>query len=81
MFSDKHYVPAIKWRQGEYGALEDLRTHHKAELTPLVDVPPTPWDFAEERPTKSIDAHTARMPIRWRRHGVPNGRSSWTWAW
>ena len=62
MFSDKHYVPAIKWRQGEYGALEELRAHHKVDITPLVDVPPIPWDFAEERPTKTIDTHVARMP-------------------
>jgi hypothetical protein len=62
MFSDKHYVPAIKWKQGEFMALEDLRPHHKAELTPLVDVPSIPWDFAEERPTKTIDAHLARIP-------------------
>lgn len=53
MFPDKHYVPAIKWKQGEYMALEELHPHHKAELTPLVDVPPIPWDFAEERPTRS----------------------------
>lgn len=62
MFADKHYVPALKWRQGEYMALEELRPHHKAHLTPLIDVPPIPWDFAEERPAKSIDAHIARMP-------------------
>lgn len=62
MFSDKHYVPAIKWRQGEYTALEELRAHHKADLTPLVDVPPIPWDFAEERPTKTIDSHLSKIP-------------------
>lgn len=61
MFSDKHYVPAIKWKQGEYMALEELRPHHKAYLTPLVDIPPIPWDFKDERPAKSIDSHLDKI--------------------
>lgn len=61
MFNDKHYVPAIKWKQGEYMALEELKPHHKPYLTPLVDIPPIPWDFKEERPAKSIDSHLDKI--------------------
>ena len=62
MFSEKHYVPAVRWRQGEYGALEELHSQHRRYITPLVDIPPLPWDFAEERPSKTIDQHLARIP-------------------
>ena len=61
MFSDRHYVPAIKWKQGEYMALEELKPHHKPHLTPLVDIPAIPWDFKEERPAKSIDSHLDKI--------------------
>jgi hypothetical protein len=62
MFGDRHYVPALRWRQGEFGALQELSNTQKNGITPLIDVPPIPWDFAEEKPAKTIDAHLARMP-------------------
>jgi hypothetical protein len=62
MFDHKHYVPAIKWRQGEYLALQELSAAQKQWITPLVDVAPIPWDFENETPAKSIDEHLARMP-------------------
>lgn len=62
MFSDKHYVPTIKWRQGEYTALEALKPFHKSELTPLIEIPAVPWDYAKEKPAKSIDDHIDKIP-------------------
>jgi len=64
LFTDKHYVPAIKWRQGEFGALEELQPYHKKALTPLVDVPAIPWDFTDEQPAKTIDQHVAKTPAQ-----------------
>lgn len=62
MFSDKHYVSAIRWRQGEYGALQELRADQRQSLTPLVDIPSIPWNFEDERPSRTIDQHLNNVP-------------------
>jgi hypothetical protein len=62
MFSSKHYVPAIRWRQGEYLALQELTDAQRRRMTPLVDIPPVPWDYEEDAPSKTIDQHLARVP-------------------
>ena len=59
-FGSKHYVPALRWRQGEFSALQELRPDQKSEITPLIDIAPIPWDFAEEQPAKTIDQHLSR---------------------
>lgn len=59
-FGSKHYVPALRWRQGEFSALQELRPDQKSGLTPLIDIAPIPWDYAEEQPSKTIDQHLAR---------------------
>lgn len=61
MFDYRHYVPILKGRQGEYGALETLDSSVKAALTPLIEVPPIPWDWVNDRPAKSIDAHLEKI--------------------
>jgi hypothetical protein len=63
MFDRKHYVPILKGRQGEYGALETLNSDIKDSLTPLIEIPPIPWDWAEDQPDKSIDAHLAKVAV------------------
>lgn len=62
MFGYKHYVPAIRWRQGEFSALQELRSDQRRDLTPLVDIPPIPWNFEDERPSRSIDQHLNNVP-------------------
>jgi hypothetical protein len=61
MFDHKHYVPILKGRDGEYGALGTLADKFRQRMTPLVEVPPIPWDFEEECPLKTIDAHLAKV--------------------
>lgn len=38
MFNRCHYVPVVKWKRGEYSALQGLAATLKGSLTPLVDV-------------------------------------------
>lgn len=57
MFDHKHYVPLLKAKQGEYGALEDLPVNVKDEMTPLLEVAPVPWDWDTDTPAKTIDNH------------------------
>jgi Beta protein len=64
MFTERHYVPALRWRQGEFGALAELRQNQKDALTPLIDVAPIAWDFEEDRPSREIDAHLSRIPTQ-----------------
>src|SRR5436190_1354750 len=64
MFSDKHYVPAIKWRQGEYLALQELQDQTRDRMTPLVDIAPIPWDFEEEAPARTLDQHLSKVPAQ-----------------
>lgn len=61
MFDYKHYVPILKGRQGEYGALGALSPEVKNSLTPLIEIPPIPWDWAEEKPFKSLDTHLQKV--------------------
>lgn len=37
MFNHKHYVPILRWRAAEKGALLKLREEHKALVTPLIE--------------------------------------------
>lgn len=60
--SSRMYVPALKWRQGEYRALQVLAPSVKASLMPLIDVPPISWDYVQERPQKDIEEHLRPIP-------------------
>ena len=61
MFRPKHYVPILKGREGEYGALSCLSPEARDRMTPVLEPPPIPWDFEEERPAKSIDEHLQKV--------------------
>jgi hypothetical protein len=74
MFDHRHYVPILKGRQGEYGALETLSLTVKDGLTPLIEIPPIPLNFAQGVPSKSIDEHLAKVAITMKR-SVGLGRS------
>ncbi|MFD2116318.1 beta family protein [Paenibacillus yanchengensis] len=55
--SRKHYVPVIKWKQGEQKALEALSPALKESIIPVIEIPPIDWDFENEVPKKTIDEH------------------------
>jgi Beta protein len=58
--SDK-YVPILKGRMGEFGALAAMPIDRKRALTPFFEVPPVPWDHKNQRPAKSIDEHLQKL--------------------
>jgi hypothetical protein len=74
MFDHKHYVPILKGRQGEYGALESLNRTVKSGLTPLIEIPPIQWNFVQRVPAKTIDGHLAKVATTMRK-SVGLGRS------
>lgn len=56
-----HYVPVLKGRNGEYGALETSPSNIKALLYPVVEIPPIPWDYSANQPAKTIDQHLQKV--------------------
>ncbi len=36
MFDSKHYIPILKWKRSEQGALKALEQEHKKHITPLI---------------------------------------------
>ena len=71
MFDQRHYVPILKGRDGEYGALQMLSPEARDTLTPLLEVPPIPWDFEEEKPARTIDKHLRKVARKIQRSWGP----------
>lgn len=64
MFSHTHYVPILKFRQGEYLAIGRSSVAIKKWMTPLFELPTEPWDFEEKKPSKSMDQHLSQFGKR-----------------
>jgi hypothetical protein len=61
MFGSNHYVPILKGRDGEYGALKQLSPSSKNRTTPVIELPPISWDFAQNVPGRTIDDHLKKV--------------------
>lgn len=61
MSSSTHYVPILKGRHGEYGALQTLSESVWHVRTPVLELPPIPWNFEADRPARSIDTHLKKV--------------------
>jgi Beta protein len=58
------YVPILKGKEGEYGALDELSTASKDAIAPVIEVPSVPYDYANERPAKTLSDHVAPIAER-----------------
>lgn len=69
ILSEEMYVPALRWRQGEYQALWRLSPAVKDQVMPLITIPPVEFDFEQWRPKKSTHEHVhpfcARYDAKW----------------
>lgn len=67
--SENTYVPALRWRQGEYQALWRLSPEVKDKVMPLITIPPVEFDFELWQPKKTIHEHVqpfcARYWTKW----------------
>src|SRR5690242_13646584 len=68
MFDHRHYVPVLKAKKGELVGLERLDPAVGQAMTPLLEVPPIPWDFVADGPAKTIDAHLPPVSNQIQRH-------------
>jgi Beta protein len=64
MFPSNDYTPILKGRDGEYGALAAMNAEDKELITPMVEIPPVPWDHANGVPEKTIDQHLAKVDAK-----------------
>jgi len=68
-FDHRHYVPCLRWKQGEYQAVLRLPDTTKRVFMPLIEVPGIGWDFEEKKAKKTIDEHldpfTKRVRKKW----------------
>ena len=61
MFNHRHYVPILKGREGEYGALQMMPAQMRDGVSPVIEIPPIPWDHAQHQPQKTIDQHLSKV--------------------
>lgn len=70
-FDQKHYVPCLQWKQGEYQAIFGLSRTARNLITPLIEVPEIGFDFETRSETKDVDEHLApfakRLCTKWGR--------------
>ena len=58
------YVPCLRWKQGEYLALQRLSPAARSCILPLIEVSEVGFDFETRREFKSIDEHLAQFAHR-----------------
>ncbi len=58
------YVPVLKGKEGEFGALEELKGDVRGRLMPLIEVPDVPYDYTNEGTAKSLDDHVSGIARR-----------------
>jgi hypothetical protein len=63
-FGIRHYVPCIRWKQGEYQAISRLSTTTKDKVTPLIEVAGIGWDFENQQEAKTVDEHLEKFAKR-----------------
>ncbi|GAN87832.1 beta family protein [Komagataeibacter intermedius] len=60
------YVPALRWRLGEYQALNRLTDVAKDLIVPYITIPEVEFDFELWKPKKSIQEHVEPFPDRFK---------------
>jgi len=63
-FDHRHYVPCLRWKQGEYLAVFQLPPTTRRMFTPLIEVPEIGYDFEKGTRSKTIDQHLAPFTKR-----------------
>lgn len=61
MIDHRHYMPILKWRMGEWQALEKLSPPVKERTVPLLEIPREKWDFELEQPAATLDEHLPKL--------------------
>src|SRR5579864_1312251 len=73
MVDMKHYVPILRWKQGEMLALRNLRDEDKTRITPMIEITPKSflaakrgkWKDAKPEPGKVLTHHAKEILRNW----------------
>ncbi len=63
-----HYVPVLRWRAGEYRALEKLDDDQKQLVVPLLEILEPDFNFETNQPSKDIDTHLGAFAEQLHKH-------------
>lgn len=55
------YVPILKGKEGEYGALEALPLEDRLPISPLIEIPSIPYDYVNEKPARTLERHVGEV--------------------
>lgn len=58
------YLPILKWKMGERGAVAELGQRCRAAITPMAEIDSIPWDWENDVPSKSLDDHLQKLPLQ-----------------
>ena len=58
------YIPILKWKQGEYQALNNLSDDIKRHIMPLIEITPIGYDHENKKDSKTIDDHISTIGSR-----------------
>ena len=75
ILSENMYVPALRWRLGEYQAILRLKSAVKDQIMPLICIPEVEFDFELQQPKKTIHEHV--NPFLSRYHKKWGTRPAW----
>ena len=75
LLSEDAYVPALRWRQAEYQALERLGPTVKDQIMPLITIPDVEYDFEQQQPKRTVNGHVS--PFITRYHKKWGQRPAW----
>ena len=56
-FRPQHYIPCLRWKQGEYQALLNLSSLARDSIVPIIEVAEVGFDFESQTDSKTIDQH------------------------
>jgi hypothetical protein len=68
MLTPNHYVPVLRWRAGEYRALEKLDDVQKELVVPLLEILEPDFNFETNQPSKDIDTHLGAFADQFLKH-------------
>lgn len=75
ILQNSNYVPVLRWRQGEYLALNRLAEPVKNQIVPFITIPEVEYDFEKRQLKKTVEGHVTPFVRRYKEKW--GTRSSW----
>jgi hypothetical protein len=63
-FGPRHYIPCLRWKQGEYQAIHNLSSTTRDSIAPIIEVSELGYDFETQTNSKTIDEHLSSFATR-----------------